>query len=243
MSVLRSGMSYRVGTLGVALTVLALAGASPAADATPGPPRTSIAAPPATEPGPAPGDPNVVLLTSLAGQPVDSLAALAFSAGFQGAFTDDYFLTERAAATHGVPGASPPLTSVFRLVRGDAFGDEWQLQVTVMGWWGVGARVPPPADTAGARVRGPGLRVDVAVLSAAAAAVGARPMPVREDLTFEVPLEPRGDFFTHAGRMVALLAIESLHRRSGDLGEDTRLRFDRTTRVAVIAPGPSPPHR
>lgn len=188
----------------------------------------------AAEPGAVPDAPNLAHLTTVEGLPTDSLAARMFMAGFRGAFVDEYYLTERAAVTGGMRRASEPLTNRFRLVEGDPFGDEWQVQLTIMGWWGVGAGVPPPGDTTGARVRGAGLRVNVAVLSAAAASVGARPIPTREDLTLEVPVKPRRDFFAHAGRMVGLLAIEALHQQSGDLGEESRVRLDRTVRVPLI---------
>ncbi|MEK7331589.1 MAG: hypothetical protein AAB113_12410, partial [Candidatus Eisenbacteria bacterium] len=108
----------------------------------------------APKPEAASGVPNLAYLTSIEGLPTDSLSARTFVAGFRGAFIDEYFLTEKADAKNGMRRASEPLTNQFRLVEGDAFGDEWQLQVTVMGWWGVGAGVPPPADTAGARARG-----------------------------------------------------------------------------------------
>jgi hypothetical protein len=187
--------------------------------------------------------PNLAHLTSVEGLPTDSLAARMFMAGFRSTFVDEYFLTERAGASDGERPASEPLTNRFRLVEGDPFGDEWQVQLTIMGWWDAGPGVPPPADTTGARVRGAGLRVNVAVLSAAAASVGARPIPTREDLTLEVPLKPRRDFFAHAGRMVGLLTIEALHHQSGDLDEDARLRLDRAVRLPVIERRAPSPHR
>jgi hypothetical protein len=197
----------------------------------------------APSPKPVPIIPNLATLTSIEGLPTDSLAARTFMAGLRGAFIDDYYLTEAADAKNGMRRASEPLTNRFRLAEGDAFGDEWSVQVTVMGWWGVGAGVPPPADTAGARARGTGLRVNIAVLSAAAAEVGARPIPTREDLTLEIPLEPRRDFFAHAGRMVGLLALEALHHQSGDLDEGTRVRLDRAVRKPIIVRRPPSPRR
>jgi hypothetical protein len=198
---------------------------------------------PAPKPEAAPGVANLAVLTSIEGLPTDPLAARAFMAGLRGAFSEDDYPTEVADVKERMRGAKEPLTNRFRLAEGDAFGDEWRVQVTVMGWWGVGAGVAPPADTAGARSRGAGLRVNIAVLSPAAAEVGARPIPTREDLSLEVPLEPRGKFFAHAGRMVGLLAIEALHRQSGDLDETTRLRLDRTERSPIVVRQPPSPHR
>jgi hypothetical protein len=232
-----SGMRGRAAMLGPALAALVLFVAWPAAGAKVRPPMNTTAA---ADPATAPGVPSPVFLTSFEGQPADSVAALAFATGFQGAFLDEYFLTEAVTKDPSRP-ASPVLTNRFRLVRGDAFGDEWQLQVTVMDWWGAGAQAPTPADTTAARAPRPGLRVNVAVLPAAAA--GARPVPAREDLTFETPLEPSREYYMQAGRMVALLALESLHRRSGDLDDRTRLRLDRTVRAPVITPGAPTPSR
>jgi hypothetical protein len=198
---------------------------------------------PAPETGVGPDGRNLAILAPIEGLPTDSLAAQTFVAGLRGVFMEDYFLTETPRTKNGMLRPSEPLTNRFHLVQGDAFGDEWSVQVTVMGWRGVGAGVPPPADTAGARARGMGLRVNIAVLSAAAAEVGARPIPTREDLTLEVPLEPRRDFFAHAGRMVGLLAVEALHHQSGDLDEGTHVRLDRAVRKPIIVRRPPSPHR
>lgn len=199
----------------------------------------------APEPGktpPAPGMPHFAVLTSVEGLPTDSLLARAFLSGFRGAFTEDFFSTERPRKD-GAPRASPPLSNRFRLLEGASFGDEWQVRLTVLGWWRVGPGVAAPSDTSGARPSGPGCRVNLTVLSANAAELGLRPLPVREDLVFQVPLDPRPEFFAHAGRTAGLLAAEELHRQSGELAEDTTLRLERAARRAVVARRAPAPRR
>ncbi len=204
---------------------------------------------------PADEMPHIAYLTSVDGElPADSTGRRAFVAGLREAFDADHYLTERP---HGGPlRVSMPLSSRFRLVRGDAFGDEWQVSVTIMSWLhgdADGSSVPPPArggDAAPDRLGAQGLadslrglRVNVAVLAPEAAAMGARPLPVREDLVLSVPRESRSAWFAHAGRMVGLLAVEELHHQSGDLAADTRVRLDRTVRTPVVVRHPSAPRR
>jgi hypothetical protein len=196
---------------------------------------------------PAPGEPegfpHIAFLVSAEGLPTDSVLAHAFRSGFHDAFDHEFFLTERMPGKDGRRALSPALSNRFKLAQGDPFGDEWQLQVTVMGWWSVGVGVPAPGDTSGARPRGPGLRVNVTALSAAAAALGARPLPTREDLSLQVPLEPRVELFTEAGRTVGIVAIEALHHASGDLDEDARLRLPHASRRSLVSRSPSRPQR
>lgn len=178
----------------------------------------------------APGVAHIVMLTSIEGLPTDSTAALLVRRGLREAFDRDHFLTEGAGATK----ATPPLKNEFRLVEGDPWGEEWQLQVTVMGWWGV-TGVPPPSDTAGARPRGPGCRVNLAILSARAAEMGARPLPLRVDLELTpAAAEREGGLFAAAGETIGLIAVEELHRQSGDLDDDVRLRLPLANRRDLI---------
>jgi hypothetical protein len=178
----------------------------------------------------APGVAHIVMLTSIEGLPADSTAALLVLRGIHEAFDRDHFLTEGA----GVSKATAALKNEFRLVQGDPWGEEWRLQVTVMGWWGV-AGVPPPADTTGARPRGPGCRVNLAVLSARAAEMGARPLPLRVDLEFTpAAAEREGGIFAAAGETIGLIAVEELHRQSGDLDDEVRLRLPLANRRDLI---------
>lgn len=168
----------------------------------------------------APERPNIVLLTAVDGLlPFDSTDARAFMSGLREAFEPEFYLTENA--TGGPPRVSMALANRFRLVHGDPFGDEWQVRV---GFVGPGAGRP---DSLGS------LAIRVAVLSPEAVQSGARPASVLEHLSFDLPLEPRPGWFSHAGRAAGMLAVEALHRRSGDLEPDTRLRLDRTVRSPI----------
>jgi hypothetical protein len=196
-----------------------------------------------------PERPNVVLLgaidSMLIAHPGD---ARAFKAGVREAFEPDFYLTD--SKTGGSPRVSMALANRFRLVHGDPFGDEWQVRITIMGWmdwqgnYFSDKRLGPPrtvgGDSTGTRGTAPGLpdrvrgtRVNVTVLSPEAPETGARPFPLREDLIIDVFFEPRPASFSDAGRAAGLLAVEALHRRSGDLDPATRVRIDRTVRTPV----------
>src|SRR5262249_3747998 len=77
---------------------------------------------------------NIVYLMSVDGEPPpDSSSRVAFVAGVRAVFDADHYPTERSPArgsrtAHSGPAAlSLPLDNHFQLVRGDAFGDEWQV--------------------------------------------------------------------------------------------------------------------
>jgi hypothetical protein len=204
---------------------LALAAVLLVSPATPEARAEHAATPPAvTTPD---GGRKIVFLMPVNGEaPPDSLAGMAFVAGVRAVFDAGRYPTERSRADRSGSGPvllSLPLTNCFQLVLGEPFGDEWQVTITVMSWLS-GAS----ADT----LRG--VRVNVAVLSPEAVAVGARPLPVREDLILHVPVVPRDAWYWHAGRMTGLLAMEELHHQSGDLPPDARVRLDRTVRNPVI---------
>lgn len=167
--------------------------------------------------------PNIVLLGAVEGLvTADSSAAAAFEAGMREAFESDFYLTEDT--TVGARRVSMALANTFRRVHGKPFGDEWRVRLTVS------------TDSI------PRLLVRVAILSPKAVASGAGPDFVTEEFSFEVPLEPRAAWFSHAGRAAGLLAVEALHRRSGDLAPDTRVRIDRTVRKPMKSK-PAAPNR
>jgi hypothetical protein len=227
---------------GVLVTVaLMLVGATPAAGEKVAPAETTSVAPSLPQPGAPAGFPNLAFLDSIGGLPPDSRATRAFIASFRGAFTDEYFLTERTDVE--ASSVSDPLTNRFHLAEGNAFGDEWKLGVTIEGWWGFAGRIPPPADTVLVRRRGSGLRVAISVLSASAADSSASPVMTRQDVMIEDPSGPHMEFFSHAGRTVGLLAIESLHHRSGDLDADVRVQLDRAVRAPVVERAVPAPRR
>ena len=185
---------------------------------------------PAAEAPRTPRGRRIVYLMPVDGElPADTTDRRVFVQGVRSAFESAHFATERLPTQRSQGGPIPlslPLGNRFQLVLGDPFGDEWQVSVTVMSWIRAGS-----ADS----LRG--LRVNVAVLSPEAVAAGARPLPVREDLTLRVPFAPRAAWFSHAGRIVGLIAVEELHHQSGDLEPETRLRLDRTVRAPVVGRG------
>ncbi len=193
----------------------------------------SVAAQDARVPFTPPDRPHVLLLDAVAGGlPADPDEAAAFAAGLRGAFEPDLYLTE--GATEGPPRLTMPLANRFRLVHGEPFGDEWRVQVTLLGWV---RATPGSADSL------PGLRVALTVRSPAVAAAGMAGEASREELRFEVPDRPRAAWYGHAGRAVGLLVVEALHRRTGDLEADTRVRNDGTTRRPFRAPRTPAPAR
>lgn len=166
--------------------------------------------------------PNIVLVDAVEGLPAsDSVAVHAFETALRAAFDRDFHLTE--ATSNGRSRVLPALASTFRSVHGDPFGDEWRVRVAVS------------LDSM------PRLLVRVAILPPDASGSGAPPELVSEEFSLDAPPEPRAAWLSHAGRAAGLLAVEALHRRSGDLAPDTRIRIDSAVRRPVrsmpVGPG------
>lgn len=167
--------------------------------------------------------PNIVLLDAVEGiATLDSSAAAAFAAGVREAFEADVHLTE--GTTAGMRRVSMALSSTFRAVHGEPFGDEWRVRLSVS------------TDSL------PRLPVRIEVRPPDGWSAGARPTRVAEELSLDAPVGPRAAWFAGAGRAAGLLAVEALHRRSGDLAPDTRVRIDHAARRAIATP-PSIPGR
>jgi hypothetical protein len=199
---------------------------------------------------PAPGMPNFATLTTVEGLPPDAVARDAFLAGFRGAFADEDFVTERMGVKSDQLKLGVPIANRFRLLEGDHNEGAWTVQLTFFSWGTVRAPVGGP----GARLKAPRpgaapvdtankievtCRVNIATLSPEAIAAGVRPLPVREELVFHVPVEPRAAFFAEAGRAVALVVLEALHHGSADLPEDERLRIASASRKNLISQTPT----
>jgi hypothetical protein len=158
--------------------------------------------------------PNIVLLDAVQGAlAYDSIAAGAFEAGIRDAFEPDFYLTEPTVS--GARRVSMPLGNTFRLAHGEPFGDEWRVRLDIS------------VDSL------PRLFVRVAVRGPDPAVSGTRPAPLMEELSLDPPVEPRAAWFSNAGRAAGLLAVEALHRRSGDLAPDTRVRIDHAVRRPI----------
>ena len=213
--------------------------------------------------GPAPERPNVVLLGSLdsmlIAHPRDTRA---FETGVLEAFEPDFYLTESTAGAP--PRVTMALANRFQLAHGDPFGDEWLVRITVTGWidWqgntfddnGLGPPRTGGSDSTGTRGAAPedklpdqvwGMRVRVEVRPPAgleAPVAPGRSFPSRGKPTMALFFEPHPAGFSDAGRAAGLLAVEALHRRSGDLDSETRLRIAHAARAPEELPR-SPHHR
>ncbi len=184
----------------------------------------------------APGLPVFVQVTSIDGLPADSTVRGQFMSGFRGAFADDETPAERRASD-GTWEKSAPVSNRFKWLEGDASEDAWTLQVLI------GA---PPAVVLPQRANERGRRVleshrrsrgmIVAFVMRPPVTGGVTPPEVRERLAFafpgaaggtdEAPGMPAVGYlfpWVDAGRVVAVLALETLHRHRDEIGADERL--------------------
>lgn len=195
----------------------------------------------ATNPPPLPGAPRFVQIESFEGLPRDSAARAIVSGVFRGAFAEFELPVEKPGARAGQWLADGAIPARFRLLEGATADSVWTIQV-VLGF----PRELPPRKATSARRRGPtferarpdrvsrGLNVVVAALSPEARFRGARPVPLRVSLALPPDSAGRYDWEL-AARGAAFVALEALHRSSGDLPEPLRLTLDPVRRV-VDAP-------
>jgi len=137
-----------------------------------------------------------------------------FLRGFEGAFGEGAFPTERVARRTGAVRTAAPLRNRFRLGEVDEEPAAWTARVKVE--W-----VVPAPDSAAARD--------------SLARAGARPLPHTESLRFSVGHPVDAAYYRHAGRQVAFLVLEALHRAQGLLNDDQRVRLENTRRAAGAA--------
>jgi hypothetical protein len=214
----------------------------------------ALAAPTPAPPPTPPGVPHMVRMLSVESVPsINDTRVRSFLTGFRGTFLDESFVTERSAAREGEYAVSVPITNRFVLLMGSGDSpDAWQAQVTIE--WSLSARDSAAlrdSAAAGKRTRGAksrreqparnafasgparsGAVVTYWSLSPEAVTANARPIPRREKLVFEFPANPGSAFFREAGRRIALLVLEDLHHRSGDLDPEERLRLTECLRSA-----------
>jgi hypothetical protein len=157
-----------------------------------------------------------------------------FLRGFEGAFGEGAFPTERVARRTGAVRTAAPLRNRFRLGEVDEEPAAWTARVKVE--W-----VVPAPDSAAARdslaraYPGLGARVAFEVQEPGDARPGARPLPHTESLRFSVGHPVDAAYYRHAGRQVAFLVLEALHRAQGLLNDDQRVRLENTRRAAGAA--------
>jgi len=198
----------------------------------------------------APGAPRLVQLVSLDGLPPDSLSREEFLGAFRGVFAEEQLDVERLDAEQWRPGLR--FSNRFRLLEGTAADDVWSLQVVV------GA--PPPVVPARrkkpsqadpqrysafqSRRSSRGMMLSIVTVSPAAKADGKPGQTVPYGIAFPIapseegssPVVPAGGYvfpWDEAGRAAGRLALETLHRGSGDLGADERFRIAPAVRAAT----------
>lgn len=195
-----------------------------------------------------------VEIAAIEGLPGDSLQRNPFLAGFQSAF-------ERARLDREVSGiagwsAAPSIANSFQLRRPGADRDAWSVRVTVvLPPIAGGSRTVMTSDPSGRytvlekkgwanpkRRLTRSMVVRVSAFTANEARLGAGPEPDEVSVQFPGPA-PTGegtpvhplhgyDFpWRDAGRIAGLLALESLHHRSHDLGARERLALPSWTRI------------
>lgn len=187
------------------------------------------------------------------GLPPDSLQRAQFLDGFQQAFEQDRL--EREISGFAGWTAYTPMANTFRLCRTGSDRDAWSVRVNVVlppiaggtrTTWDNPGGGPPARVTKGwtdaKRRSARRMTVRVVALTANETRVGNAPEPVETSLQFPGP-EPAGegapvaplrgyDFpWRLAGRTSGLLALESLHHRSRDLGDRERLALPHAQRV------------
>lgn len=190
----------------------------------------------ATAPPPVPGSPRFVQLESFEGLPRDSISRAIVAGMFRGAFAEFEVPVEKPSARAGEWLPDGMLPTRFRWLEGAPADSVWTIRV-VLGF----PRELPRVEAAPRSKKRPvlararpervsrGLNVVVAVVSPEARFGGARPLPVRTEVV--LPADTSGTYpWEVAGQAAAFLALEALHRASGDLPEPLRIRLDPTRR-------------
>ena len=212
------------------VTLLVAAAATASAGATPG----------------ALGTPRFVQLTSIEGLPPDSLARGQFLDAFRGVFAEEQLDAEKLVGEEWRPGLR--FSNRFRLLEGFPADDAWTLQIVV------GA---PPAVIVARRKKqdepqrysalesrrmSRGMTLSMIVLSPEARANGARPRAMPFGFAFPAAAAPEGSSLAvpargyvfpwdEAGRATGRLALELLHRDSGELGPGDRFLLSPAVRT------------
>jgi len=178
---------------------------------------------------------RAVEIAAVDGLPPDSLQRNDFLAGFRSAFEQGR-LDREVSGVAGWSGA-PAIPNAFQLRRRGADRDAWSVRVSIqLPQIAGGPRVStdPTARRAWANPKrrlSRGMVVRVAAFTANEARIGSGPEP--DEVVVRFP-EPGGESQTYqqlgydfpwkdAGRIAGVLALESLHHRSRDLGARERL--------------------
>ena len=183
---------------------------------------------------------DLVFVAGLEGLPGAAREREAFLKGFRDAFDEKTLPTERVRKKTGGVAAGEPLRNHMRLAT-DEESARWLARIK-LGW-----RVPAPDSAQPARGGAdslarawPGLGVQVGVGlewngDHKGRGPGAPP-PAALDFQLRLPTGHPVDaaYYQHAGRQVAFLVLEALHRPGGWLDDDERLRLEDTRREAAV---------
>jgi hypothetical protein len=182
---------------------------------------------------------DLVFVAGLEGLPGAAREREAFLKGFRDAFREKTLPTERVRKKTGGVVAGEPLRNHMQLAV-DEGSARWLVRIK-LGW-----RVPA-ADSAWAARGGadslarawPGLGAQVRVgLEWNGDDEGRGPGPPAAALDFQLRLPPGhlvdAAYYQHAGRQVAFLVLEALHRPGGWLDDDERLRLEDTRRESAV---------
>jgi hypothetical protein len=192
---------------------------------------------------PASGGPKFVQIATLTGIPADSSMRAEFVNSFRGVFALDELPGERlSSGDEWKPGL--PLPNRFRLLEGEAASDAWTIDVEVGS--------PPPlhrAQTSTHAARTVATRrtsrgMIVAFVLHVPDPNGGPPRAVPQRFAFAFPAAggggglavpstgytfPWGD----AGRVAGALALEALHRESGDIVDAERMDIQPAVRAGA----------
>ena len=191
---------------------------------------------------PAPGAPKFAQLASLTGVPADSSMRTQFVAGFRGVFMLDEVPGERLSAG-GVWKPGLPLPNHFRLLEGSPADDAWKLEIEI-------GSPPPlhkqddakhPARTVPTRRMSRGMIVALVMRVPDPAGGPSREVQSRFAFAFPatgaasadlaVPATGYAFAWGEAGRIVASLTLEALHRESGDIVASERMNIQPAVRT------------
>jgi hypothetical protein len=184
--------------------------------------------------GPAHASVHDLVLVAVQGLPADTTTRGRFLDAFRSELAAPELPTQRREADAW--SAAGPLRNRFRLVEGELTDDDWSLDVTIGS---------PPALTVPSRKKGGnsrqlvtrrtsrGMIAAVRVASPASDLVGSVATDARFAFAYPPPASSSGQAlgvpatgyvfsWEDAGRAVARLALETLHRRTGDLADRER---------------------
>ena len=191
----------------------------------------------------APGAPKFAQLVSLTGVPADSSMRMEFLSGFRGVFALDEVPGERLSRGSGW-NTGLPLPNRFRLLEGSPADDAWKLEVVIGS--------PPPLHTQASAHRTahtiPTRRTSRGMIVAFVMNVpdpaGGPSRAVQSRFAFVFPAagaSAAGDLavpsngyafpWGQAGRIVGSLALEALHRESGDIVDAERMDIQPAVRA------------